>query len=269
MKTLSDKTYLLIPGAQKAGTSWLFNTLRTHPDIALSPIKELHFWGRRDDPNGWAERRFTRKMTSDLHKGPEYIEALQDRLAMQGKIDRYRGYFETRTNDRKIYGEVTPAYSILSRDEWQEITREFPNLKVIFALRDPTARFWSQLKFDNPKLDTPALLELVKPAMARGGYAKRSNYKRTIENIRHVLPDNRMLFLFQEQLDAPTTLPRITDFLGIPPMKSPPAKRANVGPKHDLPTQTANWIAAQLADQYAFVRSEFGDDVPNSWATPT
>jgi hypothetical protein len=31
-------------GAQKAGTTWLFDYLGRHPDVAMSPIKELHYF---------------------------------------------------------------------------------------------------------------------------------------------------------------------------------------------------------------------------------
>ena len=31
-------------GAQKAGTSWLYYTLKEHPDIEFPGEKEVHFW---------------------------------------------------------------------------------------------------------------------------------------------------------------------------------------------------------------------------------
>src|SRR3954451_6343376 len=40
-------------GAQKAGTGWLYEQLRAHPDFWVPPIKELHYFdrlARTDDP---------------------------------------------------------------------------------------------------------------------------------------------------------------------------------------------------------------------------
>jgi len=34
----------LVIGAQKAGTTWLFQNLRMHPQVWLPPEKEIHFF---------------------------------------------------------------------------------------------------------------------------------------------------------------------------------------------------------------------------------
>ena len=36
--------HFLCIGSQKAGTSWLFEQIRQHPDIWMPPIKELHYF---------------------------------------------------------------------------------------------------------------------------------------------------------------------------------------------------------------------------------
>ena len=33
-------------GAQRAATTWLANSMRTHPEIWMPPRKELHYWSR-------------------------------------------------------------------------------------------------------------------------------------------------------------------------------------------------------------------------------
>jgi len=37
-------------GAAKSGTSWVAEYLREHPDVAMSPIKELHYFDARFCP---------------------------------------------------------------------------------------------------------------------------------------------------------------------------------------------------------------------------
>ena len=41
---LAGRSFVIGVGAQKAGTTWLFEYLGQHPDVAMSPIKELHFF---------------------------------------------------------------------------------------------------------------------------------------------------------------------------------------------------------------------------------
>ena len=38
-----DKFFLCV-GAQKSGTTWLARILADHPDLYLTPVKELHFF---------------------------------------------------------------------------------------------------------------------------------------------------------------------------------------------------------------------------------
>ena len=43
--TASGPDFLCI-GAQKAGTGWLYEQLRHHPDFWMPPMKELHYFDR-------------------------------------------------------------------------------------------------------------------------------------------------------------------------------------------------------------------------------
>ena len=41
---MAEAAYFVGIGAAKAGTSWLADYLAGHPEVALSPIKELHYF---------------------------------------------------------------------------------------------------------------------------------------------------------------------------------------------------------------------------------
>jgi hypothetical protein len=43
-RNLAGRKFMVGVGAQKAGTTWLFDYLGRHPDVAMSPIKELHYF---------------------------------------------------------------------------------------------------------------------------------------------------------------------------------------------------------------------------------
>ena len=47
----------------------------------------------------------------------------------------------------KVSGEVTPSYSILSRDDVASMSQLLPDAKIIFLLRNPIDRAWSMLRF--------------------------------------------------------------------------------------------------------------------------
>lgn len=99
-------------GAQKAGTSWLHEKMSLHPNVAFPGGKELHFW---------------------------------DKKSTLG-IEWYRSLFSGQEFDGKICGEITPAYSALPIETIRECHANFPDLRLIYLLRNPIDRAWSSAK---------------------------------------------------------------------------------------------------------------------------
>ena len=95
-------------GAQKAGTSWLCEMLRVHPQVAFPGGKEVHFW--------------------DWH---------YDR-----GLDWYRGLFADAPADRKV-GDITPGYAVLTPPAIRTVRQAMPDARLIFMVRNPIERAWS------------------------------------------------------------------------------------------------------------------------------
>jgi len=101
---------LIIPGAQKSGTSSLFAYLEQHPDCAMSLDKEPMFFSKESNLD---------------------------------KLDEYKKYFPATTNagrTPKIFGEATTGYMV--EPEVPRRIRETlgPDMKFIFLLRNPVER---------------------------------------------------------------------------------------------------------------------------------
>ncbi|MGO1120750.1 sulfotransferase [Rhodovibrionaceae bacterium A322] len=100
-------------GAQKAGTSWLFQQLRQHPQVAFPGGKEIHFWDQKK------------------HKGLSWYREIFQRP-------------DEGSNGLPIRrGEITPAYAGLPEAVIAEMARHFPDLKLLYLLRNPIDRAWS------------------------------------------------------------------------------------------------------------------------------
>src|SRR4051794_10997820 len=131
-------------GAQKAGTGWLYEQLRAHPDFWMPPVKELHYFDRE-----WrkprVENRFENALreTRDesdrtfLHRAVELFG--QPELSLPG----YSALFEPTAD--KITGDITPGYSVLPEERIEMILQHLPNVQMVFLARDPVERAWSQL----------------------------------------------------------------------------------------------------------------------------
>jgi hypothetical protein len=99
-------------GAQKAGTTWLYEMLRRLPQVGLPKSKEVHFWDwNRHKGLGWYCKQFPRG--KDL-----------------------------------VLGEITPCYMALKKHHVQEIHDLFPSARIIFLARDLVDRAWSALTME-------------------------------------------------------------------------------------------------------------------------
>lgn len=101
----------LIIGAQKAGTTSLYEYLVEHPDILPTKTKEVHYF----DEN--------------YHRGTSW----------------YRSYFPLEElTDNKITGEASPLY-IFRPEVPQRVKALLPDVKIILLLRDPAKRAISHI----------------------------------------------------------------------------------------------------------------------------
>ena len=99
-------------GAQKAGTTWLWENLRRHPEIFVPEKKELHYF----------DNKFERPLR-------EYARRFEDA----------RG---------RVKGEITPAYGVLPRERIRFIRAIMPRVRLILLIRNPVERAWSQAVMD-------------------------------------------------------------------------------------------------------------------------
>ncbi len=130
-------------GAQKAGTTWLYQNLRQHPEIWLPPIKEIHYFDRSnrllilDALRGQSERymlwRWLEPAIQDMRKNPQHIGWYME-FFLSTRGDRwYEKLFQNATHQQA--GDITPAYARLSLPQVQHVYQLLPNAKIIYMLR--------------------------------------------------------------------------------------------------------------------------------------
>lgn len=112
----------VIIGAGKAGTTSLYEYLREHPQIYMSPKKEPRFFAVEDE-----EINF---------QGPD-----DSRFRFINRIDDYQKLFSRVSNEIAI-GEASPIYLTTPKAP-RRIHHHIPNAKIIVILRDPIERAYS------------------------------------------------------------------------------------------------------------------------------
>ncbi len=259
MGSQNSPIFLLGVGGQKCGTSWLAGQLDRHPQFMMSPIKEIHYWDRRFQPEYFRPRNLEKKLTKLINRGAEQV--LKSPLIEQSLMARhelyYRAFFESRLQPRhRAFGEISPSYCILSAEQFYYV-RKFMQpyrTRALFIMRDPVARIWSQCKMEalkgsnrGQKLDPVAAFEAQfnEPMIMR-----RSNYKSTIENLDRAFDDNERHYAFFEELFQPESLKAICSFLEIDMIDFDITDNPNLGERLEKPEPEA-W--ARVREAYGFI----------------
>ena len=265
----NSKVFFLGIGAQKSGTSWLSTYFTTHPEILMSPIKEMCFFCNRKAPN---LKRFERQLAfQDVktaftgRENKNRVNLLNSRISVQGDIEHYKRFFRDLVKTEKAYGEISPSYAFMDKSEFVEIHKNFPECRIIFLLRNPVDRVWSQMRFSHTK-DTPS--ELLENALCRifePAYALRSDYRLTIERLISVFPRDQIHFEFFEHLFTQNAVDTLCDFLGVCHKKATISQKRNAAFHAELPPKLRREMARILKPQYDFANAFFNSNIPSNW----
>ncbi len=181
----------IVAGAPKCGTSSLYFWLAAHPEICASPVKETFFFA--DEVN-----RFNQEANVLTHS-----------------LDDYATYF-AKCGQSPVRLEATAPYIY-----YQQALRHIPRLasapKVLFVLREPSARLYSQYRFE--RFRTKRIQE------DWGTYAKRpdlrlhGNYAHYLKDWLAALGPERIHVCTFEALvkDTAASVQAMARFLGVDP----------------------------------------------------
>jgi hypothetical protein len=248
-------------GAQKAATTWLDRCLRSHPSLWLPPLKELHYFddvpGRRTflAPD-WAGRRLRRQVGARLRSDARHADlsglAWDLRYFAGRRSDRW--YLSLFPRDpRRMSGEITPDYSILGEKGVARAHRLLPDVRLIFLMRDPIDRSWSQIRMDVRRTGRRAgdlpLEELI--ALARSDrVARRSDYERTLRHWgRHYGTDRFFIGFLEDVRERPERLlEELFVFLGVDPAA---ARLGDLLRRRVHSRVSEDWIPAPLERELA------------------
>jgi len=275
-------------GAAKSGTSWVAEYLREHPDVAMSPIKELHYFDARfcrqlcgHWDRDWQTIRSELTARAEAQPEPDLLEKLRCvtlRLEMISDETRYRHYFESILGaHHRAFGEITPSYSLLPAEGFLAIQKLYPKAKFIFLMRDPLERYLSHIRFiqkirsvqgkepdENFDANREALAKLSNP-----GFAKRADYQGTIETLLSTASENQLCILFYEHLFHKTQshleLRRLCDFLSIEFKPAPIDTKVNASDKMQFDEGVRRKIRSHFSPVYDYVYQKYRDRVPSSW----
>lgn len=279
-------------GAQKAGTTWLYEQLRAHPDVHMGDVKEVHYWDTIYFPHlpyykPTAEKEFER-----LSRMPFLLRSLRYGLTGQARkllqAERYRQALSGGEHSGRAYqaflmegwqgepvvGDISPGYAMLEPQGFAAMNAAAPDARFLFIMRDPISRLWSAMRHNrsrgfingdkNADLGEAFTRALEAPDK---GPMMMTDYATTIRNLEAAVPPERIGYFFFETLFSQESVDRISEFLGIGWMQADAGQVVNPGSDPGLhPSPELTRLAfTKLSGVYSFVYEKFGSRVPPDW----
>ena len=263
-------------GSQKAATSWLWTMLRQHPEIWMSPLKEIHFFDHLYDPKNtrWRIKSAKKQIAVSIRqhlKGEKidfkYLKYLVN-LAVTPIFTEswYSECFNRPEAIGKSCGEITPAYSTLS-EEGVEYVKKFlgPDLKLIYIIRNPLDRAVSHLKMKltRGKTDAPDNATILKMAHDPE-ILKNGNYQQNIPRWEKYFPRENFLYLPYKEVrtDPAGFLSQIEDHLAVSRLSKyrGSKERVHKTKEVEIPGNVLAYLKKELAPQNEFLIKRFGED---------
>lgn len=175
----------IVVGAMKAGTTSLYHYLRAHPQVFMSPIKELDF----------------------------FVEEANWRRGLEW----YQKQFEGAGPDAVAIGEASTAYSKhpLVTGVPERLARVLPAARLIYVVRDPIERIRSH--YDHRVAIGAESAPLEQAILTNPVYLLCSKYASQVEQYLDFFPSDRLLLIRSEDLrDRRTaTMKRVHAYLGV------------------------------------------------------
>jgi hypothetical protein len=265
-------------GAQKAGTTWLYEMLRQHPGIWMPPIKEIHYFdGLKEGPDARRKRmeRLRDKLPDKIRKAggalasdkalrQAYIAAIID--GPVGTTEWYSSLFASPDAKDRILGEVTPDYLDIGRRRIATVKETLPQAKLILLVREPVDRALSQIKMrilrDSFDASTEKTFVAEFDRFINGG-AFRGNYKAQIPLWQSFYAAEALLILpfGQVKSDPKALIERVESFLGLPNFAGYQAldEAAHVTKPVTIPDWVRERLGTHLAAEVDYLKSAFGE----------
>lgn len=271
-------------GVSRAGTTSVNAVLARHPEVWTPPVKEMSYFDKmRGSQRPIRTRRLHRRLFRRTLKwvatgrcSPRDIGWHLRYLAGPGDDAWYAHLFAPRR--AAAMGEISPNYCMIDDALIQALAGYWPNLKIVFFLREPMARIWSAVKHQAggarklARLDA-ATVEARALAKAREG---KNDYAWLLARWQAVFPRQQIFVGFHDDLVAePAPFYRkLFAFLGVAPPSPHLLARAGAIHLNTTSGQRRNqtgtggngpppWLAAMLAAELSPAIDRFAAQFPH------
>lgn len=269
--------YFVGIGVAKAGTTWLSEYFKLHPEICISPVKEIHYF---DEKFFNSEQKIKEKRVRNLKKIIQTLsleinysqlfelKQLLFLIEIYTNSTAYHKYFNWLNKNGTICGEITPKYALLPEKGFIEMKRLLNNPKIILMLRNPIDRYWSQIRFHEKFIPNINFEEYYLSSFNKYNIITHSNYQNILPTLFKVFDGSNVHIVFYEHLFnenlKENTIKSICDFLEVNFIRPKINKRINSSVSVKLTDKLRLFGIEKLKLSYEYIIENF-NDVPSNW----
>jgi len=180
----------IIVGAEKAGTTWLYDRIRRHPHVFMPEVKEIHYFNR----------------LNSNHKPRQNYK--------KHDLEWYEAHFRAWEGETAV-GEATPMY-LCDKQAPERIRTHLPDVRLVVCLRYPSDRAYSHYWMARGKEHTRhSFREVVQNRSPR--FIERGRYGEQLRRYLSHFARSQILILIHEELfgEPVQHLNGICSFLGV------------------------------------------------------
>ena len=263
-------------GAPRSGTSWLYYQLHDRKDIFLPPVKELHYFDRDTaytSPNILNETRLIHRIRNkqwlqaaikDCYTSLRHRKIADFKWKLKWYFSDYSdNWYNSLFNDHLISGEITPAYSILKIKDIQRIKDLFPNIRLVYILRNPVERSWSSYRKNYLRKGLVLKGIELENYLSSEAVTNRNDYLNNLESFLSIFPSQQILIVIHDSIinDPLGTLYDVVNFIGgnvnVAFNKDIIFQKINSSPEMSVPLEVKSFLYSKylpmmnkLSDKY-------------------
>jgi LPS sulfotransferase NodH len=183
-------------GASRAGSTYLTEVLRNHPEVALPLGKPVRYWNRHID-GGVGIKQPVYKVWA-----PKYYDTAMNKFP------------------QKINGDITDGYTQIPPERIQHIHNRYPDVKVLYCIRNPfdviLSHYGLKGRIDSDVIELDVLQQKI---LAKDSYwANNIDFAGNIKRWKNVFGENFMVYKFEDMVADPVSkLKQICKFIGARP----------------------------------------------------
>jgi len=235
---------VLIIGAQKAGTTSLFDILSQHPEISTSKMKEVHFadrnWWRGQS---WYKRCFPKTPSITMEATPNYLFAPFAAERMMQVVPDARCIAILRNPIERAYSHY--------KYEYRRGGERYSFEDALAAEAERTDSDWARAELDP---------EFWSFALQHQSYMRRGLYAAHLAKWEAILPRNRLLVIEDQDIfQMPRlTLEKIQAFIGVTQQKNLCLSHKNKGVYKTKKPQFPRTLTQYFTDDGKALKARYG-----------